>query len=94
MSAAVAADDDGGEVPYPEAERGLRLRLGAARLLVHSAQPDPEGVRLAMQSIGIEDVPAFWLELLELAAAYLPPEAVQRLRDEILGLLVVLEDQG
>lgn len=87
------ADDDG-EVPYPEAERELRMRLNAARLLVHSAQPDPAGVLLAMQSVGAEDVPAFWREVLELVATYLPAEAVERLRDEILGLLVVLEDQG
>ncbi|RIQ98398.1 hypothetical protein [Mycobacteroides abscessus] len=87
------ADDDG-EVPYPEAERELRMRLNAARLLVHSVDPNPEGVRLAMQSVGAEDVPAFWPQVLELGATYLPPEAVARLRDEILGLLVVLEDQG
>lgn len=93
MSTAVAADDDG-EVPYPDAERGLRLRLYAARLLVHSVQPDPEGVRLALADLTAEDAPAFWREVLELVAAYLPAEAVDRLRDEILGLLVVLEDQG
>ncbi|SLI07907.1 Uncharacterised protein [Mycobacteroides abscessus subsp. bolletii] len=90
---AVIADDDG-EVPYPDAERGLRLRLNAARLLVHSAQPDPEGVRLALADVGAQDAPEFWPEVLQLIATYLPPEAVERLRDEILGLLVVLEDQG
>ncbi|MDO3245843.1 hypothetical protein P5V67_12045 [Mycobacteroides abscessus subsp. abscessus] len=87
------ADDDG-EVPYPDAERELRLRLNAARLLVHSAEPNPDGVGLALADVSPQDAPEFWREVLELVAAYLPPEAVARLRDEILGLLVVLEDQG
>lgn len=74
--------------------RALRLRMAAALAIVHAVGDNADGISVAFEQISSDEFPDMFSELLDLLATYLPRDAAESIRGEVLGFCMALEDDG